>query len=375
MDMEDTKQLLEATGRFAAEHIAGMAGRPEHPLNLAQLASLTQDAVEQGILSLSTAEAGFALWENSGDTPAMSFNLGALRQIAGACPGLAFAWHRQALARHVAVQLGIAIGEADPRTLTLLPTGHYGLARASHARWLSGNTLTREDEALMSDWLDRANHPAMLCAPADWSGLIWPVWRAGQIAWQYSARSDLCATIGKPQHGFDELAYFEVSQPASAGELVELDLQHSRQLYTRVLKMELLGLLAIGAGALDRGQTLARDYVAIRKQGGKLIAEHPAVQQMLSDIEINRSQASMALQSFAGAVNDLDLGEVMANRASISPMLCHAANQVVQVHGGIGYMRDAGPEKLVRDQNMLRLMSGGIRDIHLFLAAWTGARQ
>jgi hypothetical protein len=37
MDMEDTKQLLEATGRFAAEHIAGMAGRPEHPLNLAPI--------------------------------------------------------------------------------------------------------------------------------------------------------------------------------------------------------------------------------------------------------------------------------------------------------------------------------------------------
>ncbi|MBK9236843.1 MAG: hypothetical protein IPO19_12810 [Rhodoferax sp.] len=60
-------------------------------------------------------------------------------------------------------------------------------------------------------------------------------------------------------------------------------------------------------------------------------------------------------------------------RASTSPALCHAANQVMQVHGGIGYMRDAGPEKLLRDQNMLKLMSGGTREIHTFLAGWTGA--
>ncbi|MEW9900117.1 acyl-CoA dehydrogenase family protein [Chitinivorax sp. PXF-14] len=375
MDSEDTKQLLEATGRFAAERIAGMAERPEHPASAAQLASLTQEAAELGILSQSTAEAGFAIWEDSGDAHAMRFNLGALQQIAAACPGVALAWHRQALARHVAVQLGLAIGEQDLRTLTLMPTGHYGLARTSLARWLAGAGLTAEDGALLSDWLDRSNHPPVLCAPADWSGLIWPVWRAGRIAWHYAARTALAVNIGKPQHGFDELAGFEVSLPGVAGETVELEPARSRQLYAQVLKMELLGLLAIGAGALDRGQALARDYVAIRRQGGKLIAEHPAVQQMLSDIEITRTQASMALRMCSVTVDELDLGELMASRASISPMLCHAANQVVQIHGGIGYMRDAGPEKLVRDQNMLRLMSGGIRDIPLFLAAWTGARQ
>lgn len=373
MDMEDTQQLLEATDRFAVERIAAKAARPEYPLSTAELASLTQEAAELGILSQSMAEEGFALWEDCSDSPAMTFNLGALRQIACACPGVALAWHRQSLARYVAAQLGMVIAEQDLRTLTLLPTGHYGLARASLARWLAGGALMPEDETLMSDWLDRTTHPSMLCAPADWNGLIWPVWRAGRVDWQFAARSDLTTHIGKPQHGFDELVYCEVSQPASAAKAVELDLPRSRQLYAEVLKMEMLGLLAIGAGALDKGQALARDYVAIRRQGGKFIAEHPAVQQMLSDVEITRVQASMALRRFSVALDQLDLGEVAASRASISPMLCHAANQVVQIHGGIGYMRDAGPEKLVRDQNMLRLMSGGIRDIHLFLAAWTGA--
>ena len=40
---------------------------------------------------------------------------------------------------------------------------------------------------------------------------------------------------------------------------------------------------------------------------------------------------------------------------------------------GIGYTRDTGPEKQLRDQNMLKLMSGGTREIHSFLAGWTGA--
>jgi alkylation response protein AidB-like acyl-CoA dehydrogenase len=43
---------------------------------------------------------------------------------------------------------------------------------------------------------------------------------------------------------------------------------------------------------------------------------------------------------------------------------------VLQVHGGSGYMRDTGAEKIVRDQNMLKLQIGGTRDAHLFVAAW-----
>jgi alkylation response protein AidB-like acyl-CoA dehydrogenase len=44
----------------------------------------------------------------------------------------------------------------------------------------------------------------------------------------------------------------------------------------------------------------------------------------------------------------------------------------MQVHGGIGYMREVGPEKLVRDQNMLKLLAGGTREVYSFLAGWIG---
>ena len=94
---------------------------------------------------------------------------------------------------------------------------------------------------------------------------------------------------------------------------------------------------------------------------------------MLGDIEIARLHADVALASFARPIDDIDAGAVAATRVSAHALLCDAANQVVQLHGGIGYMCEAGPEKIVRDQNMLKLQAGGTREAHAFLAGWIGA--
>lgn len=373
MDTEDSKQMLEEVGRFARERIAGMAARPESPINADQLTLLTQEACDLGILPQATADEGFSIWEHSDNVQAMCFNTGALRHIAHASPGVAFAWHRLALARCVVVQLGLALEPNDLTGMQLVPTGHYGLGRNSLATWLKAEALSAEDRGMLSDWLDRGVNATTLYAPKHWESLVWSVWSDDHIAWRHVQRKELDVRPGKAQHGFDELAGFVVSQPSPAGKTIKLAPDASRSIYARMFKMDLLGLLAIGAGALDRGQVLARDYAGIRKQGGKVIAGHAAVQHMLSDIEITRHTVDMALAALARPVDELDIGAIAATRASISPALCHAANQVMQVHGGIGYMRDAGPEKLVRDQNMLKLMSGGTREIHAFLAGWTGA--
>ena len=373
MDTEDSRQLLDEVGRFARERIAGLTSRPESPVEPALLAQLTQEACELGILPLSTSAEGFSIWEHSEDAQAMAFNTGALRQIAHASPGIAFAWHRMALTRFVAVQIGLTLEAIDLQGTLLVPTGHYGLARTSLAKWLKTVELQADDRNLLSDWFDRSANTSSICTPHHWTSILWPVWCDDRIAWQQADRSGLTVRAVGPLHGLDELAGFAVSQPLQSGKIIETDLETSRLIYVRLLKMDMLGLLAIGGGALDRGQELARDYAAIRKQGGKVIAGHSAVQHMLSDIEITRHQLDMALAAFARPLDELDAGAIAATRASMSGALCHAANQVVQVHGGIGYMRDAGPEKLVRDQNMLKLMSGGAREIHSFLAGWTGA--
>ena len=373
MDKQELEQLLEEVGRFARERIATLTARPESPIGPEVLSQLTQEAVELGILPLSTTEEGFSLWEHLDDPQAMAFNTGGLRRIAHANPGIAFAWHRMGLARFLANQLGLTLDAGELQGALLAPTGHYGLARHSLARWLAGAELRDEDRTLLMDWLDRDGNATTIYGRQNWTRLLWPIWCGDRIAWQHVERAVLDVSPEGSQHGFDELSCFVVKQGSILGEIIETDPEHSRLTYTRLLKMEMLGLLAIGAGALDRGQQMAREYAETRQQGGQAIGNYPAVQHMLSDIEIARHNVDMALRAFARPIDELDVGALAATRASMSPELCHAANQVMQVYGGIGYTRDAGPEKLVRDQNMLKLMSGGARDIHTFLAGWTGA--
>lgn len=374
MDIEDTQQLVDEVGRFAKGRIAALASRPEHPIDAGQLGQLTQEARELGILPTATAESGFSIWELNEEPNAMAFNIGALRHIGYASAGVALHWHRLGLARFTAAQLGCPQNESELQGAVLVPTGHYGLGRTSLARWLREADLEAEDTAMLSDWLDRATHTTTIYAHEAWTNVIWPVWIQGQLAWHYIRRSEIDVATDLAQHGFDELAGFSCRAPLSGGTIIRPDPEHARTVYARLLKMDMLGLLAIGAGALDRGQTLACDYASVRKQGGKLIAHHPAVQHMLSEIAIALQNVDLALTAFARPVDDLDMVAVAAARATIGPALCHGANQVLQVHGGIGYMRDAGPEKILRDQNMLKLISGGTTDIRAFISGWNGVK-
>ena len=373
VEREDSALLLAEVDRFARERVAAATARAETPIGAAVLEQLSQEAAALGLLSTATGESGFGIWEHVDHAGAMAFNIGALTQLGRANAGVAFAWHRTALARWVAGQLALELDAASLLGTTLVSTGHYGLARTSVARWLKSAALHGDEVALLADWLDRGAHATVVVAPHAWRTLLWPVWSDGRIAWQLAHRDRLDVQPCRAQHGLDELAAFQVRDASSTAELKPLDDAASRLIYGRTLKMDMIGLLAIAAGALVRGQELATDYAAIRTQGGKIIAGHPAVQWMLGDIEIARHHADVALASLARPIDDIDAGAVAATRVSAHALLCDAANQVVQLHGGIGYMCEAAPEKIVRDQNMLKLQAGGTREAHAFLAGWIGA--
>lgn len=388
IDLEDTQQLLAEVDRFARQRIAVATARPEAPISPSTMHALTQEAHDLGLLPRAHGEEGFALWEHLHSPHAQAFNTGLLSRVARANAGLAFAWHRAALASAVVRELGCTGSAHDGLACTLLTTGHYGLARTSLARWFkSTGTGTgtgtpasadpdTDDTAMLSDWLNRRDHDSVLVAPQAWQTLLWPVWLQGEVRWQTLDRAQLQVAPFPGQHGLDEMMAYTVrasvptripiSEPIACGP------ERSRQIYQRVLKMDMLGLLAIGHGALLHGQALATAYAGVRKQGGKPIDQHPAVQQLLAEIDMARQQAELALSGMAGPIDTIDLGNVCATRISTHQALCNAANQVIQVHGGSGYMRDTGAEKIVRDQNMLKLQIGGTRDAPLFVAGWIG---
>lgn len=364
---DDLQPLLDEVTRFSTTEMAPITQRPDLPASAEAISKLSQAAYDFGILPGDDQNPGFALWAQPEDANALAFSIGALKQLASVNAGIALAWHRNALACFLARSIGFRLNETQqaPLALTAIPTGHHGLARGSLARWLR-RRVTDEDQSMLADWLDRNTCNTPLTAPPQWQNLIWPVWHEGVMSWQLVHRSEIAITPCRPQHGLDELGTWQVSAGPANGEIVGA----TQQQVSSMLVLDALGLLAIAAGTNQHGAAMAGEFASLRRQGGRVISQHAAVQTMLAKIQQARWEAEMVLSGLTRPLSRLSLKELMMARQQLHPRLCMAANLAMQVHGGIGYMQDCGPEKLLRDQNMLRFQSGGIREIPLFIHAW-----
>ncbi len=120
-----------------------------------------------------------------------------------------------------------------------------------------------------------------------------------------------------------------------------------------------IGACSLGAAwsALDK----ARQYLFERKAFGKNIGEFQAMQFKIADMATELEAARLMIYRAADALDTADpqatMYSAMGKRLA-TDLGFEVCNQALQIHGGYGYLKDYGLEKLVRDLRVHQILEG-----------------
>jgi alkylation response protein AidB-like acyl-CoA dehydrogenase len=120
-----------------------------------------------------------------------------------------------------------------------------------------------------------------------------------------------------------------------------------------------IGACSLGAAwaALDK----ARAYVHERKAFGQELAQFQALQFKIADMATDLEAARLMIYRGADAVDRADpqatMYSAMAKRYA-TDLGFTIVNEALQLHGGYGYLKDYGLEKLVRDLRVHQILEG-----------------
>ena len=124
------------------------------------------------------------------------------------------------------------------------------------------------------------------------------------------------------------------------------------------------GRLNIAACSLCGAQSAfdkAGSYVRERQAFGSALLDEPTIRFTLADMATGLETSRMMLWRAANALDDSDPDKVelcaMAKRY-VTDTCFDVADKALQLHGGYGYLREYGLEKIVRDLRVHRILEG-----------------
>ena len=375
LNEEDVQTALAQVRRFARGAVSSNVERPEHPLPRHSMEALVSEAIEAGFIPDASDEPT-GLWVDLDDPLGPTLSARTIETLASVNPGIAWACHIRAMPVWLARRLNRP--EALDERETVVPLhGCYGLGRAALPRYLAGTELAVDDRAMLKDWLMPAHKDArrIVHAPAGFDGVLSPYFDGEAVRWIRQPIGALDPLPVGPTLGLDEVDAVALASSDAGTPLGPENPEEARNVFAEALAIQSLALVAVGLGCLRHARDLAREQAKARKQGGRSIAHHPAVQSLIGSADSAVAVVDALLDRMSdGPLRGSRVGEVFAIRAEAHPLLCRGATDALQVFGGSGYMQDVGMEKALRDSQQLRLMGGTPGDLARFVAEWERVR-
>ncbi len=365
---DDCEQMIKtAVKPFVQSTIIKLTERHEIPLELAKLNNIIKELIDIGILP--SSDEGFGIWEIFENLNHNKFSILSLKELSYGNASVAYLSHNFALSNLIVKKLQIP--KLNNSKIIINIQGHYALSRYSLAKYLNNRETESDVQNLKNYFVPQPPYGIIVHTIKDWTHLLHPfINENGIINWKLFSRSELNVRELYPSHGLDALQSYFISFNNEQSYIYqsELNLATSKQLYNLIFKIYQLGLIAIVVGRLKRAISLSEQYVTIRKQGGKLLIEYPAVQLL-----IHRSNAVLKkYEKLLDNISSMKLDEIISIRIKLYSDSANAVNDSLQAFGGMGYMQDTGMEKILRDINHINLIGGTNTELTLFLSALSG---